>query len=990
MKSPRQVRSDIRTLAHHIDHVREALLRRADVEIAQVGKECKRTADALAKLLEEQKLPEHYKVAVVGRFKAGKSSFVNELLEARLASEDTNPETAAVTTFRHGDEVKATIRFLSRDEWTKIQSLYQQDPRHIDAHRVLKWHELGKPRKSKDGEMEEGYDLQALEKEYIRDGGFSFEIRLANDGTNKAEPEFRRRLKEFTTGTKPHHCMVRGIEIESPAPILDGGVLLIDTPGLGDTERYRVELTEKVADDVDAVLFLTRSGASYDQAEKDFLLSLLRKGTVKQLIVVVTQVDVTYQQHLDNAEANDEDPDPVERRIDLERHRLTKELTDTLAELNQDDSPAMRRYREQLGDVQIAFTSAKLHRDWKVGKPTPCVIQADDPGGVEQLKSQLLYMLSTESRLAMVAQGIAAGARSALLDLQSVLDAKLLAIRDVKDREVAEQKLRSFRGEFGQASQRFEGAVTEQVTLLGRRLAERAGQHRHVLEVIALRAESELSVFENNDVARHWRSRRHGYWGYMTDFQGRVANRIFPKVQEMLGEYTDTFAEFALAFETHLDRLSDEGARIAQSLELGTSLPFDVTSKLKESLEKSLARAQELIVAKELEVNKLLSDFVDDEVSDRIDQAREKISDIWGTGTTGKQSGEVKSFYREVKALLAEALQTYLKDSIQAFGTFLVTEAQAAPRDALAEVNILLEQADDNIRAAATALVAGQKQATEDLVATIKGEHDEVLARASSLLALEDAPPAQEGTRASSRDAAAPVAPNAPVSTKPEQDAHTRTCEASSAPSAVPEAQQAHPAPTASPPAEDAFELASEGDWAEQVQTAAQVTLERIRLGNGEKSWPYDRVFPARYLKGAVRIRLIDGYLADPHQLRNLGEFLLHLAESARPKEVEVVTKFTDVDATARQDCAVDDLAKELFRNYGVRLSLRRDADIHDRFLVMDHDVLFKLGRGLDFYKPATGLARHRPDLREVRKTEVDVFCTRTHPLVAGVSEKHA
>ena len=143
MKSPRQVRSDIRTLAHHIDQVREALLRRADVEIAQVGKECKRTSDALAKLQDEQKLPENYKVAVVGRFKAGKSSFVNELLDARLASEDTNPETAAVTTFRHGDEVKATIRFLSRDEWTKIQSLYEQDPRHVDAHRVLKWHELG-------------------------------------------------------------------------------------------------------------------------------------------------------------------------------------------------------------------------------------------------------------------------------------------------------------------------------------------------------------------------------------------------------------------------------------------------------------------------------------------------------------------------------------------------------------------------------------------------------------------------------------------------------------------------------------------------------------------------------------------------------------------------------------------------------------------------------------------------------------------------------
>lgn len=804
MKSPRQVRSDIRMLAHHIDQVREALLRRADVEIAQVGKECKRTSDALAKLQDEQKLPEDYKVAVVGRFKAGKSSFVNELLDARLASEDTNPETAAVTTFRHGDEVKATIRFLSRDEWTKIQTLYRQDPRHIDAHRMLKWHELGKPRKNKDGEMEEGFDLQALEREYIRDGEYSIEIRLANDGTKKTEAEFRRRLKEFTTGTKPHHCLVLDIEIESPAPILDGDVLLIDTPGLGDTERYRVELTERVVDDVDAVLFLTRSGASYDQAEKDFLLSLLRKGTVKQLIVVVTQVDLTYQQHLDNAEANDDDPDPVSRRIDLERQRLTKELADTLAELSQDDSPAMRRYREQLGEVQIAFTSAKLHRDWKSGKPTACVIQPGDPGGVEQLKNQLLYMLSTESRLAMVAQGIAAGARSALLDLQSVLDAKLLAIRDVKDWEVAEQKLRSFRGEFGQASQRFESAVTKEVILLGQRLDERARQHQSSLEIIALLAERELVAFELNDVARHWRTRRSGYWGYMVDFQTRVANRIFPKVQEMLNEYTETFAEFARGFETHLDRLSVEGARIAQSLELGTTLPFDVTCKLKDSLEKSLTRAQELIVAKELEVNKLLSDFVDDEVSDRIDEARGKVSDIWGAGTTVKQSGEVQGFYREVKALLAEALQTYLKDSIQAFGAFLVTEAQATPRDALAEVNILLEQADDNIRAAATALVVGQRQVTEDLVATIKGEHGEVLARAASLLALED-------TSSSTQEQRPFPTEVTPTSARVQTKTIAAASDVSHAPSTTP----------ALKPQQIAFESSGEGDLAERVQTTA-------------------------------------------------------------------------------------------------------------------------------------------------------------------------
>lgn len=961
MKSPRQVRSDIRTLAQHIDQLREALLRRADVDIAQIGKECKRTSDALAKLLEEQKLPEHYKVAVVGRFKAGKSSFVNELLDARLASEDTNPETAAVTTFRHGDEVKATVRFLPRAEWEKIQGLYAEDPRHVDAHRVLKWHELGKPRRNKDGDMEEGFDLQALEKEFIQDGGVSLEIRLASEGGKKAEAEFRRRLKEFTTGTRPHHCMVLGIEIESPAPILDGGVLLIDTPGLGDTERYRVELTEKVVDDVDAVLFLTRSGASYDQAEKDFLLSLLRKGSVKQLIVVVTQVDVTYQQHLDNAEANDDDPDSVIRRIELERERLSKELAETLAELGQDDSPAMRLYREQLGDVQIAFTSAKLHRDWKAQKPTACVIHPDDPGGVERLKSHLLQMLSTESRIAIVAQGIASGAQSALRDLHAVLDAKLLAIRDVRDKEVAEHKLRTFRDQFGEASQRFEGAVRNQVTLLGQRFEERTRQHRSVIETISLLAERELAMQEISDMARHWRSRRSGYWGHMADLQNRVANRIFPRVREMLGEYTEHFSSFTDSFETQLNRLSTEGAAIAESLELGTSVSFDVSGKLLGSMKKILARAQELLVAKEQEVNKLLSDFVDDEASDRIDQARSKVSDIRGIGTTVKQSDEVQQFYRELKELLAEALQAYLKRSTVAFGEFLILEAQAAPRDALAEVHLLLEQSEDNIRAAASAMVAGQRQATEELVASIKGEHVGVLEQASRLLNSGEVAQRSMPSPPSASTTVAPV----PVMTTPP---------------APPSTLQV---PSSETTDDGAPEPVMTRDWAEQVQTAAQVTLKRLRLGNAEKDWPYSRVFPADYLKGALRVRLIDAYLADPHQLRNLGDFLLHLAESARPKTVEVVTKFVDADLAARQDQQVDQLAKELFRNFGVVVQLVREADLHDRFLILDHGVLFKLGRGLDIYKPTIGLARHRPDLREVRKSEVDVFCVAGHALLA-------
>lgn len=967
MKTPKQVRDEIRTLTVHLVQVRDALLKRSDTTVAQIGKECRRTADALGELLKNQELPDDYKVAVVGRFKTGKSSFVNELLGARLASEDTNPETAAITSFRHGAQVKATVRFVPQQEWVKLQALHSEDAKHVDAHRLKIWNTFAKPKKSKGGE-EEVFDLPALEKLYVKPGGHHIEIPLASDGTKKAENEFRRQLKKFTSGAQPLHCLVQAIEITSPALILDEGVLLIDTPGLDDTERFRVSLTEKAVQGVDAVLFLTKSGVAYSQSEKDFLLSLLRRGTVKQLIVVITQVDQTYDQHVRAAEDNDEDPESLAVRIERERIRIAAEVNATLSDLSQDDSPAMRRYREQLGNVEIAFTSAVLHRDWKAQKPVPYAIDAADPGGVERLKAQLLRLLSTESRLALTAQSISIGARTQLLDLQAVLEAKLVAIRDIKDKEVAEQKLHTFRVEFRAASERFEGTVQQQVTLLGDRLSEKRRQHGILIENIGLLAEQQLGAFELNDVGRHWRTRRSGYWGYMSDFQARVANRIFPKVQEMLSDYTGVFAEFAKAFEVYLNALSQEGARISDSLELGSTMPFDVTSKLKESLERSLQSAQELISAEELRVTTMLDDFVTDEVSERITERRTKVSSIWGSGTTNTQSAEIRDFYGEVKALLSEALDAHLKSRAEEFGKFLVVEAEGAPRDALNEVQVLLEQATDNILAAAAAVVSGQKETVQSLVSAIAAEGAESLRRADELM-LSGAAPVDEsnklGALLDSLPEPALVASPPVVVLEP--------------PSALKSEQ-----PPFTAPAPQGGEIAT--DWVSQTQQNATVVINRLRLRDGETGWPYSKLFDGRLLKGALLMTLIDPYLASPHQIRNLKEFLLHVAEVARLKSIEIVTRFESLDMGGHQDRVINDIAKDLFQQFGVALTLRREPNLHDRYLVLDHGVLFKLGRGLDIYKPAMGLAAHRQASRRVRETEIDVFAMPGHALHEGAA----
>lgn len=928
MKSPKQLRTEIQTLRSGVEKIREVLHQKA-LDTTEptwgIGRDCAKTAEALQEILRTQVLPEHYKVAVVGRFKAGKSSFVNELLGARLAGEDTSPETAAVTTFKHGEIVKATIHFMGKDAWDGLRGLHAEDPKHIDAHRMKVWSSFdGKARKNSEGEVLETFDLASLERTYVRPDGHTLEISLDKIGDRAAENAFRRRLKEFTSGTRPHHCLVEGIEISSPSPLLDEGVLLVDTPGLDDTERFRVTLTEKAVENVDAVLFLTQSGVAYGQSEKDFMLTLLRRGTVKQLIFVITQVDKTYDQHLSAAVDNDEDPETLAQRIRREESRIRAEIDATLAELNAEDTLAMRRYREQLGIVGLVFTSARKHRDWKDGKDVAHGIHPEDPGGIERMKAQLLRLLSTESRLALVARNIAMGTKTALNDLLGIISNRRAALSGIKDGEVAEERLATFRMEFESARERFQSATESDVEVLRKNLEDAHKRNNHLIETIGLIADRELGDFETRDVGKHWKTRRSGYWGYMRDLQGRVANKIFPRVQELLFDMTMHFSTFVDHFEKHLSALSSSSGDLTNKLDLGATLPFDLTKTLAGSFEKSLTAANDLIAAEEQQVISFLDDFVSEEVSEEISKARERVSDIFGKGTTYSQSAEVRAFYAQVRALLQEALATHLRERCDAFGQFLIIEADGVPRNALAEVQATLAVAEQDIKAAAMARIGGQREVFERECDEITKEINRVTEACAPLL----------------------NTPEEPAMAEP--------------------AQGRRPAISA--------EFVGDGEWFDSVLKDATESLKRYRLNDGDSGWPYEKIFSPSLLAGSTRIVLIDPYLASSHQVRNLKEFLLVAADAAKPKEMLVVTSGTWNEGNGTTERIMNEVGKDMFRTFGTSLDIRIDPTIHDRFVVCNNGVLFKLGRGLDIYKPATGLASHRPASRRVRRTDIDVL----------------
>lgn len=934
-KSPKQLRTDIERIRSKTQLVIDVLSRNTEERMWGLGDECHRTATELKKILDENVVPAEYRVAVVGRFKAGKSAFVNEMLGQKLAGENTSRETAAITTFRHGPEVRAYIHFISQAQWNSLKELYQNDPRDPDAHRVANWRKVGDGNATTVGDGIK-FDLDALEKEFVADVPVVHEFALDNADQKTGVKAFRKNLELFTSSTKPHHCLVERIEITVPSPLLEDGVLLIDTPGLDDTERFRVDLTERAVQDVDAILFLAKSETGYGQSDKDFLLSLLRKGTVKQFIYVATQFDQTYDQHVKNARANDDDPQSVRVRVEFEKGRIRREIAETLDQLSDnDDSPSMQRYREQLGDIEILFSSAFHHRDWINKEDVKYPLSADDPGGIGQVKATLMTKLSTESRLANTARNTESGARVVLLRMLRLIDSRRQAVKNIKDREVAEQKLGTFREKFRAACAEFSALTSKDAELHKQGIDAKKALAEMNERLVALKAEAVLANFERDDVGRHWRTRRSGNWGYMQQLQQKVANQIFPTVAELLQVYTAEFAAYLERFREHLRNLSSEGNALAASLDLGDDVHLDIDERLREFLTSTLENAHGMVEAEEARIIRLLEDFVSDDVQDRISDARRTVANVLGTGTTWRQSSEVKQFYGQVKEILSTALVEHVRTRYSAYAEYLTVETQQLPSRAVSEAEAELSRVQGNIRAAIEAAVHGQRelfdqasaeindvisQAHEDIVATFGGEDYQKLDQS-------------------------PAAPAADIFVQPPVEANADL--------------------TASEPTVEALE--------QLVPTATNLVC-RLDLINGKSGWSYSRIFTRELLAGAASGLLVEPYLLKSHQMKNLVDFITTIQRVTSLKTLWLVTGEITEEKAAGTDARLNDLAKDLFHQAGITLNWRREAGIHDRFVAFDNGVLFKMGRGLDIFQPAGGLALNNQELRKVRGCSIDVF----------------
>lgn len=680
-------------------HLEAATERELPAYMPFLAEQIKNLDDAL----EQAHIPECYRVAIVGRFKVGKSAFVNKLAGQRLAGVGIHPETAAISVFRYDTNARAEIELISQEDWERLKSDHAEDPKNNEVKRYDRFINFNS-RKDKDGKKlaRQPYDLEVLIKEWVQPGGKKHVIEAENWGTKEGQNKFLAAIKKFTTSHEPMHYLVNQLAIYAPIPILEDQIELIDTPGLDDTERFRVLLTEELVKDVDAILLLTKSGESYSQGDKDFIVRQLRRQQIKHLQVIVTKCDETYNNDVRDARANDDDPPSYAqfRAREIERIKAeTKATLDELLQSNQLSDEQGYYFIEQLENIPIHLISTTYHDDGDVEK-----------GGIEAVRNSLYQTLSKAQRFERAKNILTSRLEADLDRLQKSFTERLSTLEQEFDPQKVKDEIELIGEILAKKLDVFAKHSVEALNLLSKDQESFFSTLNLRLDNIGFLAQEALNDIEKADLIKHWKTRRYGNWGYMTELQDKVADRIFPKVESNLENLRQHLNYFMQRMENTLNGLQGEMRDLEAEHRLTGLEPIALAS-IQEPLFRSLTKIFENLSIQERDsIISKLNEFVTDEVQDRLDEARDAVSEIVGRGTTKNQADEIGRFYSVIRNLLKEALRKHLEKSIAEFAVAIKKHAESVSPRIREDSEGLIQQRLKAIESKLQVAASGQKE----------------------------------------------------------------------------------------------------------------------------------------------------------------------------------------------------------------------------------------------------------------------------------------
>ncbi len=113
---------------------------------------------------------------------------------------------------------------------------------------------------------------------------------VAEGGAEKGLPV--EQVADYVVGGRAAADSVRFLQIDYPAAILDGGVVLVDTPGVNDLNSTRAEITYSYLPRADAILFLLDAGQILKESERSFIANKLLSQSRDKVIFVINKIDL--------------------------------------------------------------------------------------------------------------------------------------------------------------------------------------------------------------------------------------------------------------------------------------------------------------------------------------------------------------------------------------------------------------------------------------------------------------------------------------------------------------------------------------------------------------------------------------------------------------------------------------------------------------------------------------------------------------------------
>jgi GTPase Era involved in 16S rRNA processing len=179
--------------------------------------------------LRERLVTQRFQLAVLGQFKRGKSTLLNTLLRADALPTGVIPVTAIATFLQYAKKPRLCVSYLS-------------------------------------GKTEQ---FDASGEEALRE-------RLRALVTEEANPK--------------NALGVDRVDVFLPSELLQRGVVLIDTPGVGSTFRHNTAAADAILHECDATLFVVSPDPPITEVEIDFLSRI--RETVAHLIIVLNKIDI--------------------------------------------------------------------------------------------------------------------------------------------------------------------------------------------------------------------------------------------------------------------------------------------------------------------------------------------------------------------------------------------------------------------------------------------------------------------------------------------------------------------------------------------------------------------------------------------------------------------------------------------------------------------------------------------------------------------------